>query len=579
MCHPSCGGRRAAASWYSQVVVRLTGKRALMEQLIADGVRHIFGNPGTTEQGFMDVLQDYPQVEFMLALHEGVAISMADTYARITRRPAFAEVHIAPGLGNALGMMHNAGIGKTPLVVYAGQSPSNVLLQEPHLSGALVDMARPIAKWSAQVEHAHDIPRALRRAFKIAAEPPQGPVFLALPMDVLDAEADVEIAPTTYTNWRTRPNAAGLTQLADLLVHAQRPMLMVGDSVNLAQAQTEVTCVAELLGAPIFECYASEFNVPACHPLYLGSVDFVSAKSIRATVADCDVLFVVGAPVFQLIFPEPEAPVLGPGTKLVQLDCFTHELGKNLSPEIALLGDPKAGLAELAELIQERQTGAAHEAALERRKQAETQVAQANERYWATARKNWDSTPISGARLMHEIKNVLPENGLVFSEGVTNGKHVEMAIAPEVPERLVKVRGGGIGPGLPGAIGAALARPDRKVVGICSDGAAMYSITALWTAAHHRIPVTYVMLSNRAYRILKLNMLDYLGPAAKDREFVAMDLTEPELRFDRLAEAMGVPACRVDRPEELPAALERAMQHTGGPYLLDVVLESPIPGR
>jgi benzoylformate decarboxylase len=527
----------------------------------------------------MDILQDYPQIEFMLALHEGVAMSMADTYARITRRPAFVEVHIAPGLGNALGMMHNARIGKTPLVVFAGQSPSNVLLQEPHLSGPLVEMAKPIAKWSAQVEHAHDVPRALRRAFKIAAEPPQGPVFLGLPMDVLDQEAEVEIAPTTYTNWRTRPSAEGLAELADVLVKAERPMLMVGDSVNLAEAQTEVTRVAELLGAPMFECYASEFNVPACHPLYMGSVDFVSPKNIRATVADCDVLFVVGAPVFQLIFPEPEAPVLGKNTRLVQLDCFTHELGKNVRPDIALLGDPKAGLAELSELIQERQTGALKQAALDRRAQAEARVAQANERYWAYTRTNWDASPISGPRLMHEIKQVLPEHGLVFSEGVTNGKHVEMAIAPEEPARLVKVRGGGIGPGLPGALGAALARPDKKVVGVCSDGAAMYSITALWTAAHHRIPVTYVMLSNRAYRILKLNMLEYLGEGASGREFVAMDLTEPELRFDRMAEAMGVPSRRVDSPEELPAALEEAVGHRGGPFLLDVVLESPIPGR
>jgi benzoylformate decarboxylase len=557
----------------------MTGKRALMEQLLADGVQHIFGNPGTTEQGFMDILQDYPQIEFMLALHEGVAMSMADTYARITRRPAFVEVHIAPGLGNALGMMHNARIGKTPLVVFAGQSPSSVLLQEPHLSGPLVDMARPIAKWSAQIEHAHDIPRALRRAFKIAAEPPQGPVFLGLPMDVLDQEAEVEVMPTTYTNWRVRPSAEGLAELADVLVKAERPMLMVGDSVNLAEAQQEVARVAELLGAPMFECYASEFNVPACHPLYMGSVDFVSPKNLRATVADCDVLFVVGAPVFQLIFPEPEAPVLGKNTRLVQLDCFTHEMGKNVRPDIALLGDPRAGLAELSDLIQERQSGAIKQAAVERRAKAEARVAQANERYWASTRANWDSSPISGPRLMHEIKHVLPDNGLVFSEAVTNGKHVEMAIAPEEPGRLVKVRGGGIGPGLPGALGAALARPDKKVVGICSDGAAMYSITALWTAAHHRIPVTYVMLSNRAYRILKLNMLEYLGEGAGGREFVAMDLTEPELRFDRMAESMGVPSRRVDKPEELPAALEEAMAHRGGPFLLDVVLESPIPGR
>lgn len=557
----------------------MTGKRALLEQLIADGVEHIFGNPGTTEQGFMDILQDYPQLKFMLALHEGVAMCMADAYARVSRRPSFVEVHIAPGLGNALGMLHNARIGKTPMVVYAGQSPTNALLQEPHLSGPLVEMARPIAKWAAQVEHAHDVPRALRRAFKIAAEPPQGPVFLALPMDVLDAEADMDIAPTTYTNWRARPDAAGLAEVADLLVEARRPMLMIGDSVALADAQAEVAGVAELLGAPMFECYASEFNISARHPLNLGSVDFVSPRSIRSTLADCDVLFVVGAPVFQLIFPEPEHPVIGPNTRLVQLDCFTHELGKNVRADVALLGDPKSGLAELADLIRQRQTGAAAQEALERRAAAEAHVARANERYWVNARKNWDATPITGARLMHELKQALPQNGMVFAEGVTNTKHVEMAVAPEALGQLVKVRGGGIGPGLPGSLGAALARPDRKVVGVCSDGAAMYSITALWTAAHHHIPVTYVMLSNRAYRILKLNLLEYLGPEAPKREFVGMDLIDPELRFDRIAEAMGVPSKRVERPEDLAPVLEEAIGHQDGPFLVDVVLESPLPPR
>src|SRR5438874_3426372 len=230
----------------------MTAKRALLEQLIADGVRHIFGNPGTTEQGFMDILQDYPQVQFMLALHEGVAVSMADAFARVSRRPAFVELHITPGLGNGMGMMHNARIGKTPLVVFAGQSPSDVLLQEPHLSGPLVDMARPIAKWAAQVEHAHDVPRALRRAFKIAAEPPQGPVFLALPMDVLDHEADVDIRPTAYTSWRTRPDLAALAQAAELLLAASHPMILAGDRVALSGAQAELVALAKLLGAAIF---------------------------------------------------------------------------------------------------------------------------------------------------------------------------------------------------------------------------------------------------------------------------------------------------------------------------------------
>ncbi len=230
----------------------------------------------------------------------------------------------------------------------------------------------------------------------------------------------------------------------------------------------------------------------------------------------------------------------------------------------------------LADLIGERQTGAARLQAAERRIAAEARVADVRERYWANARKNWDASPISGPRLMHEIKQSLPDNALVFSESITNTKHMEMAIAPERPEQLVKVRGGGIGPGLPGSLGAALARPDRKVVGICSDGAAMYSITALWTAAHHKIPVTYVMLSNGAYRILKLNMVEYLGAAARGRKFVELDLTNPDLRFDRMAESMGVRGRRVEKPEELGPALREAIAHDG-PSLVDVVMESPVP--
>jgi benzoylformate decarboxylase len=139
------------------------------------------------------------------------------------------------------------------------------------------------------------------------------------------------------------------------------------------------------------------------------------------------------------------------------------------------------------------------------------------------------------------------------------------------------VRGGGIGPGLPGSLGAQLACPERKVVGVCSDGASMYSITALWTAAHHRIPVTYVMLNNASYRILKLNMLDYLGSAASARRFTAMDLTDPDLRFDRLAEAMGVPAWRVEQPDQLAGALRSALE-TSGPSLVDVVIEGSVEG-
>jgi benzoylformate decarboxylase len=554
---------------------RMTGKRAMIEQLMADGVRRIFGNPGTTEQGFMDALRDYPQMEFMLALHEGVAVCMADAYARVTRGPAFVEVHIAPGLGNSLGMLHNAAVGKTPLVVYAGQSPGATLLQEPHLSGPLVDMARPVCKWAAQIHHAHDVPRALRRAFKVAMEPPQGPVFLSLPMDTLDEEADVDIQPTTHTRWRGRIDPAGMAEVAALLLGAERPMLMVGDGVALADAQPEVVALAETAGLPVFECYASEFTMPASHPLNQGALNFVTPGPLRATLEGCDLLLVVGAPMFQLIFPEVQSPVPA-GTKIVQIDINPWEIGKNVNPDLAFLADPKAALAELVDQVRRKRTPQQARVAAERAEKIGERTKAARARYWEQAKKSWDATPISAPRLMHEIRHALPDDALVFAEAITNSAHLTQALMPDEPGRLVRVRGGGIGPGLPGSLGAQLARPDRKVVGICSDGAAMYSISALWTAAHHRIPVTYVMLNNAAYRILKLNMVEYLGKAARGRGFTAMDLTDPELRFDRMAESMGVPGFRVDKPDDLGPALRKALD-LGGPSLVDVVMESPVP--
>jgi len=554
---------------------KMTGKRAMIEQLMADGVRRIFGNPGTTEQGFIGRPARLPQMEFMLALHEGVAVCMADAYARITRRPAFVEVHIAPGLGNALGMLHNAAVGKTPLVVYAGQSPGATLLQEPHLSGPLVEMARPVCKWAAQIHHAHDVPRALRRAFKVAMEPPQGPVFLSLPMDTLDEEADVDIHPTTHTRWRGRVDPAGMAEVAALLLAAERPMLMVGDGVALADAQPEVVALAETAGLPVFECYASEFTMPASHPLNQGALNFVTPGPLRTTLEGCDLLLVVGAPMFQLIFPEVQSPVPA-GTKIVQIDINPWEIGKNVSPDLAFLADPKAALAELSDQVRRKRTPQQARIAMERVEKISERTKAARARYWEQAKKSWDAVPISAPRLMHEIRHALPDDALVFAEAITNSLHLTQAMMPDEPGRLVRVRGGGIGPGLPGSLGAQLGRPDRKVVGICSDGAAMYSISALWTAAHHRIPVTYVMLNNAAYRILKLNMVEYLGKAARGRGFTAMDLTDPELRFDRMAESMGVPGFRVDKPGDLGPILRKAIDHDG-PSLVDVVMESPVP--
>jgi benzoylformate decarboxylase len=316
--------------------------------------------------------------------------------------------------------------------------------------------------------------------------------------------------------------------------------------------------------------------VPATHPLYLGNVNFVTPGPVRQTLEGCDCLLVVGAPLFQLIFPEAHRSPIPAGTALIQIDINPWELGKNITPELSVLADPRAALAELAEQIRQLRTPAQADAAARRAAAIAERTRAARARYHEAAKKSWDAVPISAPRLMHELRDALPPDALVVSEAITNQAHLTAALEPSEPRRLVRTRGGGIGPGLPGTLGAQLAEPGRRVVGVCSDGAAMYSITALWTAAHHRLPVTFVMLNNAAYRILKLNMVEYLGTAARGRKFVAMDLTDPELRFDRMAESMGVRGRRVERPDELGSALREAIAHDG-PSLVDVVMESPVP--
>jgi len=550
----------------------MTGKQALLEQLVADGVRYIFGNPGTTEQAFMDLLQDYPRLEFILCLHEGVAVSMADAFARATRKPAFVELHIAPGLGNAVGMLYNARAGHSPLVVYVGQSASRALFQEPLLSGDLVGIAAPVTKWAYEIGHAADLPQAVRRSFKIADEAPQGPVVLSIPIDVLDEAAEVSIQPTTYTRWRAHPDPAAMDEAAALLADSRCPLIVTGDGVALSDGQEHVTRLAELLGAPIYQGYTTEVNVAADHPLVVGTLPYTNAAASEVTdrlFARHDVVLALGAPLLRFIFPRPGG-MAPKDTRVIQIDLDGWELGKSLPTALGIKADCRAAIEALLERLESRPPhGAADRVAAiaaERRQKRELQL--------AADRKTWETSPISVPRLMGEIADVLPHDAAVFDEAITGSTVLQRYVTPR-PGRYFRARAGGLGPGLPGALGLKLAMPERPVVGVVADGSAMFTVAAFWTAAHHRIPVTWIVCNNASYRILKENIMDYLGPSHIDRKFVAMDLTDPPLRYDRIAESMGVYGRRVERADDLRPALEEALG-LGAPAVVDVAIQGAV---
>jgi thiamine pyrophosphate-dependent acetolactate synthase large subunit-like protein len=555
---------------------QMTGKQALIEQLRADGARYVFGNPGTTEQGFMDALQNQTQLEFILALHEGVAVGVADAYARVTRKPAFVELHIAPGLGNAMGMLYDAARGHSPLVVYAGQSDTHSLAQEPLLSANLVRMAEPLCKWSAEAMHAGDIPRLLQRAMKVASDPPPGPVFLSLPIDVLDQTAELRISPTSHVRSRSRPELAALREAAALLATAQQPAIVVGDGVAWSGGQAEAGALAELLGAPIHVGYASEVTMPAGHPLSAGPLNVVSGAAVRAALDGCDVILIVGTPVFRTIFPAEGSP-LPETARVIQVDLDTWELAKNAPVDLAIAADPKETLAELVELVSQEMTREQQDVARSRGTAFADSRRQTEQRLREQDQRRRDQTPIAVTRLMEEIAQALPANGALFDESITSGAALQRYLRLE-PGSYFRARGGGLGPGMPGTVGMQLAYPDRPVLGVVGDGSAMYTITALWTAAHHNIPCTWVICNNSSYRILKLNLQEYLGESGAQRRFMHTDLLDPPLCFDRIAESMGVRGTRVERPDDLQDALREAIAHPG-PSLVDVSIDPSVPGR
>jgi benzoylformate decarboxylase len=549
----------------------MRGRQVFMESLLAHGVEHIFGNPGTTESPILDALLDYPQLRYIVALHEGVALGAASYHAQATGRPAVVNVHVAPGLGNSLGMLYNALKARAPLVVTAGQQDTRLRLRGPVLGHDLVAMAAPLTKWSVQVERADELALIMHRAVKIATDPPAGPVFVALPIDVMEQETDQGPLAPGRLHRAPAPDPAGVAEAAALLLGGRRPVIVAGD--DAAPAAAELLALAERLGAAVWcEGIRARQVVPSRHPNFRLSLPF-DAVAIRRALDEADVVLLVGGPFFEEVWYAPGSP-LPPGAAAIHVETSPERLAHNLPVTVGLVSEPRAALAALRSAV-EREAGDAFRAAAAARNEVlralKAQDAQAQR---ARAAKRWDSAPISMPRLMAEVESALPDDAIVVDEAITAGPDLARTIQFERAGDYVGARGGGIGQALPGAIGIKLARPDRPVVALSGDGSAMYSIQALWTAAHHDLAIAFVILNNREYRILKHNMDTYRQRfgAKPDRGYPNMDLVSPDLGFVDIARGLGVEGMRVGHPAELRPALGRALG-AGRPFLLDVAIE------
>ena len=298
------------------------GRQALIEQFLADGVSFMFGNPGTVEQGFLDVMGAYSQrLRYVLCLQESVAVAMADGYARATQRLGLVQLHSGVGLGNGIGCLYQAFRGHSPLLVIAGEAGRRYEAMDAQMAADLVAIARPVTKYAIRATHPDSLLRVVRRAIKIALTPPTGPVFVSLPMDVLDAPNSEDVRPSLIPSTRTAPDDSLVERAAELLRSAQCPLILMGDGVAQSGASNELERVARIWGAEVWGVNSSEINIdPAC-PLYRGSLGHMFGADSSAQTVRGDAILICGTYVFPEVFPEvDEKKIFDPKASIVHVD-------------------------------------------------------------------------------------------------------------------------------------------------------------------------------------------------------------------------------------------------------------------
>jgi benzoylformate decarboxylase len=554
-------------------IARLTGRDAFLKLLVDEGVTHLFGNPGTTELAIMEAVPGTPELNYVLGTQEAVVVGMADGFARASGKLAAVSLHVAPGLGNAMGALYNAKFSGSPLIVTCGQQEQGHGLLEPLLYDPLVPIARPMVKWAIEATRVEDLPRILRRAAKVALTPPTGPVFVSLPGDVLDAEAELDLGHPTRIDAATRPSDEALERLAVRLLAAKRPVIVAGHELGLRDAFAEATLLAELLGAAVYQQsvpYAASF--PSEHPLYLGAFTR-SQKQVRAALGEYDLLICLGADLLRMSVMSPLSP-LPESLPVVHISERDWELGKNYPTEVAMRADVKQTLAALLPRLTKARVP--------------QYAGEAKARCTALAPKNWsarrdqlrveamlaaEAKPVDPAYLMLRIAESIPADAVVVEEALTSANTLPGVLALRDRHSFYGLASGGLGFGMPGAAGVSLALPGRPVVAVIGDGSALYGIQALWTVAHHRLPVTYVIANNRSYRILKERLVSFRG----SDQFVGMDLRDPEIDYTGLARSMGLAARRVTDPADIAPALREAVA-SGAPQLVEVMVADGFGG-
>ncbi|MEU8197132.1 benzoylformate decarboxylase [Microbispora amethystogenes] len=532
--------------------------RRLLRQL---GLTTVFGNPGTTEIAF---LTDWPDdFRYVLGLHESVVVAMADGYAQATRRPVLVNLHSAGGLGHGLGQVFNAARGHAPLIVMAGQQSRTLLRDDPFLGATdATAFPRPYVKWSCEPARAQDVPAAIARAYHVASQAPRGPVFISVPADDWDAEAGAPVAARPAIPGFA-PDPAALAALAEALHGSALPGIVAGPGVDADGAVADLVALAERVGAGVWAGPVSpRCSFPEDHPLFLGFLD-AEKRATAAALARHDLVVVIGAPAFtyHVYRGEPDVPL--PPLFVVSDD---EQVLARADTGTGIRATPRLALRALDDALDRTENGTPGRPA----RAAGRAVGRAAPPVLARPAGPADGM-ISAAEVYATLAELLPADAIVVEETPSHRSvlHDHLPITA-TDTGFLTTASGALGYGLPAAVGAALARPGRRVVAVLGDGSAMFGIQALWTAAREGTPVTFVILDNSRYAAVRL-----LGEAAGGTGIPGVDLGG--LDFVALAQGMGCAARYVTEPAEVKSALAAALADDR-PHLLHVRTD-PAPPR
>lgn len=545
--------------------------QAYLEVAAAHDVEYVFGLPGTSGQEFIGTIADQEKIRFILALHETCVVSMADGHARVSGRPQLAQVSTLPGSCNAVGALYDAYRDRSPVIVTSTNVDTRIAGRDSHTEGKdLVEMTKQFTKWSAEVHRADRIPEFLNRAFKVAATPPTGPVYLALPSNLLGEPIIVEnpVAERSRVSARIGADPEAMEQAAKLIAAAKRPVIVAGSAIAKSGAVEELIKFAETLGAPVvMEPRYSFLSFPTDHPQSFQIAEREPSFSLPIW-GEPDLLLAIGCRLIREYRYLPE-PVVKPDTRCIHIEEDPWEIGKVFPVDVGIIADPRSALRALLDIYPRLSADMnRRNDRLEVIKKAQQQIRTERE---ARTSQGWDATPINTARLVQTMDRLIEKDALIVNESPTS-KDILMANFQFSIGRsyFSNSSGGYLGWGLGAAIGAKLAASGRRVVACLGDGCAMFGLQGLWTLAKYRVPLTVIVFNNRAYMAVKNQ---FRGSEERVRIAAEMgaEITGPDLNFARLAEIFGIYGERVERPDAIEPALKCALAQNG-PALVDVVI-------